>query len=107
MAQGQGGDYHLDMGKVIIGGHSRGTIASWHLAQSGDPGILGIYYGDAAGNLDDVNALDDKVTASSLLSAWPTPKIKRLTTASTTPMKAKRSSTCIEQRDSAKLILGS
>jgi hypothetical protein len=59
------GDYNLDMGKVIIGGHSRGTIASWHLAQSGDPGILGIFYGDAAGNLDDVNALDNKVTASS------------------------------------------
>jgi acetyl esterase/lipase len=58
-------DYNLDMSKVFIGGHSRGTIASWNLAQSGEAGILGIYYGDAAGNLDDVNALDDKVTVDS------------------------------------------
>ncbi|MDG1333989.1 MAG: hypothetical protein P8P74_16755 [Crocinitomicaceae bacterium] len=47
--------YNLDTTKIIIGGHSRGTIASWRLAQSGDPGIIGIYHGDAAGNLDDVN----------------------------------------------------
>jgi hypothetical protein len=47
--------YNLDMTKVIVGGHSRGTIASWRLAQSGDSGIIGIYHGDAAGNLDDVN----------------------------------------------------
>ncbi len=57
--------YNLDMSKVIVGGHSRGTIASWYLAQSGDPGILGIYYGDASGNLDDVNALFSQITASS------------------------------------------
>jgi len=47
--------YHLDTNNMIIGGHSRGTIASWRLAQSGDPGIRGIFYGDAAGNLDDAN----------------------------------------------------
>ncbi len=47
--------YNLDMSKVIIGGHSRGTIASWRLAHSEDSGIKGIYHGDAAGNLDDVN----------------------------------------------------
>lgn len=47
--------YNLDVTKIIIGGHSRGTIASWRLAHSGDPGIKGIYQGDVAGNLDDVN----------------------------------------------------
>ena len=48
-------DYNLDINEVVIGGHSRGTIASWRLAHSGDPGIKGIYQGDVAGNLDDVN----------------------------------------------------
>lgn len=47
--------YNLDLSNVIIGGHSRGTIASWRLAHSGASGIKGIYHGDAAGNLDDVN----------------------------------------------------
>lgn len=47
-------DYNLDLNNIIIGGHSRGTIASWRLAQSGYAGIQGIYYGDPAGNLDDV-----------------------------------------------------
>lgn len=60
------GTYNLDMSKVIIGGHSRGTIASWKLAHSGDLGIKGIYHGDAAGNLDDVNdALGNLVTIDS------------------------------------------
>ncbi len=59
-------NYNLDTTKIIIGGHSRGTIASWRLAQSNDPGIIGIYYGDAAGNLDDVNvALGDLVSTQS------------------------------------------
>lgn len=49
--------YNIDTTKIIIGGHSRGTIANWRLAHSGDAGIKGIYYGDAAGNLDDVNDL--------------------------------------------------
>lgn len=58
--------YNLDMTNIIIGGHSRGTIASWRLAQSGDNGIKGIYYGDAAGNLDDVNAaLGNLITVNS------------------------------------------
>lgn len=58
--------YNLDMTKIIIGGHSRGTIASWKLAQSGDDGIKGIYLGDAAGNLDDVNdALGNLITINS------------------------------------------
>lgn len=58
--------YNLDMTQVIIGGHSRGTIASWRLAQSGDSGIKGIYHGDAAGNLDDVNdALGNLITVNS------------------------------------------
>jgi acetyl esterase/lipase len=58
--------YYIDTTKIIIGGHSRGTIASWRLAQSGNSGIIGIYHGDAAGNLDDVNdALGDLVTAQS------------------------------------------
>jgi hypothetical protein len=44
-------EYNLDLNNIIIGGHSRGTIASWELAHSGYSGIKGIYYGDAAGNL--------------------------------------------------------
>ena len=47
--------YNFDLTKVIIGGHSRGSIASWRIAQGGEAGVIGIYYGDAAGNLDDVN----------------------------------------------------
>lgn len=59
-------NYNLDTTKIIVGGHSRGTIASWRVAQSSDPGIIGIYHGDAAGNLDDVNdALGDLVSAQS------------------------------------------
>ena len=59
-------EYNFDTTKIIIGGHSRGTIASWRLAQSGYPGILGIYHGDAAGNLDDVNdALGNLVSEES------------------------------------------
>ena len=58
--------YNLDMNNVIIGGHSRGTIASWRLAHSGDAGIKGIYHGDAAGNLDDANdALGNIITINS------------------------------------------
>lgn len=58
--------YNLDMTNIIMGGHSRGTIASWRLAQSGNNGIKGIYLGDAAGNLDDVNAaLGNLITTNS------------------------------------------
>jgi acetyl esterase/lipase len=58
--------YNIDTTKIIIGGHSRGTIASWRLAHGGDTGIIGIYHGDAAGNLDDVNdVLGDLVTSQS------------------------------------------
>ncbi len=58
--------YNLDITKVIMGGHSRGTIASWRLAHIGDSGIKGIYHGDAAGNLDDVNsALGNLITVNS------------------------------------------
>jgi acetyl esterase/lipase len=56
--------YNLDMTKIILGGHSRGTIASWRLAHRGDVGIKGIFHGDAAGNLDDVNdSLGNLITA--------------------------------------------
>jgi hypothetical protein len=59
-------NYNLDTTKIIVGGHSRGTIASWRLAQGGDSGIIGIYHGDAAGNLDDVNdALGNLVSPQS------------------------------------------
>lgn len=58
--------YNLDITKIIIGGHSRGTIASWRVAHSGDSGIKGIYHGDAAGNIDDVNdALGNLITINS------------------------------------------
>ncbi|MGC9375823.1 MAG: hypothetical protein ACP5DQ_12370 [Bacteroidales bacterium] len=39
--------YNLDTNKIIIGGHSRGSYASWELAHSKEPGIKGIYYADA------------------------------------------------------------
>jgi hypothetical protein len=39
--------YNLDTNKIIIGGHSRGSYASWVLAHSNKPGIRGIYYADA------------------------------------------------------------
>lgn len=35
--------YGLDMSRVVIGGGSRGTVASWALAHSGDPAIKGLY----------------------------------------------------------------
>lgn len=58
--------YNLDLSKIVIGGHSRGTIASWKLAHSGYAGIQGIYHGDAAGLLDDVNeALGNLITSNS------------------------------------------
>jgi hypothetical protein len=58
--------YNFDLTSIIIGGHSRGTIASWRLAHSGDTGIRGIYQGDVAGNLDDVNTvLGNLITVNS------------------------------------------
>ncbi|MEM9604906.1 MAG: hypothetical protein AAGA11_18730 [Pseudomonadota bacterium] len=35
--------YGLDMSRVVVGGGSRGTVASWALAHSGDPAIKGLY----------------------------------------------------------------
>ena len=49
------GTYNIDTTQIIVGGHSRGTIASWRLAHSGESGIKGIYQGDTAGSLDDIN----------------------------------------------------
>ena len=58
--------YNFDITNIIVGGHSRGTIASWRLAHSGYAGIKGIYHGDAAGNLDDVNVvLGNLITVNS------------------------------------------
>ena len=39
--------YNLDINKIFIGGQSRGSIVSWELAHSLDPGIAGIYMGQA------------------------------------------------------------
>ena len=39
--------YNLDIDKIFIGGQSRGSIVSWELAHSLDPGIAGIYMGQA------------------------------------------------------------
>ncbi len=39
--------YHFDIDKIIIGGQSRGSFVSWELAHSQDPGIVGIYMGQA------------------------------------------------------------
>lgn len=39
--------YNFDIDKIIIGGQSRGSFVSWQLAHSLDPGIIGIYMGQA------------------------------------------------------------
>jgi len=39
--------YNFDTDKIFIGGQSRGSIVSWELAHSQDPGIAGIYMGQA------------------------------------------------------------
>jgi haloalkane dehalogenase len=39
--------YNFDIDKIIIGGQSRGSFVSWELALSRDPGIVGIYMGQA------------------------------------------------------------
>ena len=39
--------YNFDIDKIIIGGQSRGSFVSWKLAHSLDPGIIGIYMGQA------------------------------------------------------------
>ena len=39
--------YNFDIGKIIIGGQSRGSFVSWQLAHSQDAGIVGIYMGQA------------------------------------------------------------
>ena len=39
--------YNFDIENIIIGGQSRGSFVSWHLAHSLDPGIVGIYMGQA------------------------------------------------------------
>ncbi|MEO0508443.1 MAG: hypothetical protein AAF065_01125 [Verrucomicrobiota bacterium] len=44
--------YNFDVSKLIVGGSSRGTVASWKLAHSNDPAIRGLYM---------YNALPDQV----------------------------------------------
>ena len=39
--------YNFDIDKIFIGGQSRGSFVSWELAHSRDPGIVGIYMGQA------------------------------------------------------------
>ena len=39
--------YNFDIENIIIGGQSRGSFVSWHLAHSLDTGIVGIYMGQA------------------------------------------------------------
>lgn len=39
--------YNFDIDKIIIGGQSRGSFVSWQLAHSLDPGVIGIYMGQA------------------------------------------------------------
>lgn len=56
--------YNLDAGKIIIGGQSRGTVASWHMAHSLDPAIKGIYYIDAVLPMD-IPAIHDAITKGS------------------------------------------
>lgn len=69
------GKYNLDAGKIIIGGHSRGTVASWRIAHSLDPAIKGIYYIDAVLNME-ISALHDEIKADSppiMITYWNTP----------------------------------
>lgn len=39
--------YNFDINKIFVGGQSRGSFVSWELAHSRDPGIVGIYMGQA------------------------------------------------------------
>jgi len=39
--------YNFNIENIIIGGQSRGSFVSWYLAHSMDPGIVGIYMGQA------------------------------------------------------------
>jgi hypothetical protein len=69
------GKYNLDPGKIIIGGHSRGTVASWRIAHSLDPAIKGIYYIDAVLNME-ISALYDEIKVDSppiMITYWNTP----------------------------------
>ncbi|MEM7162657.1 MAG: hypothetical protein AAF487_09495 [Bacteroidota bacterium] len=56
--------YNLDMNNLLIGGRSRGSIASWKLAHSQEDSIRGIYMFQALpdgawGNLDEWNPTED------------------------------------------------
>lgn len=69
-------DYNLDAENIIIGGHSRGTAASWQLAHSLDPAIKGIYYIDAVLPMDNP-AIHDQIKAKSppiMITYWCTPE---------------------------------
>lgn len=69
-------DYNLDAGNIIIGGHSRGTAASWQLAHSLDPAIKGIYYIDAVLPIDNT-LIHNEIKAESppiMVTYWSTPE---------------------------------
>lgn len=70
------GQYNLDASKIIIGGHSRGTAASWQLANSLDPAIKGIYYIDAVLPMDNP-VIHEQINAESppiMITYWCTPE---------------------------------
>lgn len=67
--------YNLDPKKIIIGGHSRGTVASWHIAHSLDPAIKGIYYIDAVLPMD-IESIYEEIKTDSppiMITYWNTP----------------------------------
>jgi predicted esterase len=68
--------YNLDPTRIIIGGHSRGTVASWKIAHSLDPAIKGIYYIDAVLPMD-IKAIYNEIKADSppiMITYWCTPE---------------------------------
>jgi predicted esterase len=69
-------DYNLDAENIVIGGHSRGTAASWQLAHSLDPAIKGIYYIDAVLPMDN-KLIHNEIKADSppiMITYWNTPE---------------------------------
>lgn len=61
--------YNLDTNRIIIGGHSRGSYASWELAHSNEPGIKCIYYADAVVDITaKVDGFDGKNTVGDFIT---------------------------------------
>lgn len=80
-------EYNLDTTQIIIGGSSRGTIASWQIAHSADPDIKGLYM---------YNALPDPIWQGCSSGDWcPTLEVKASSPKIFMPYKFERGTTDI------------